>query len=434
MKTTVKNLSETKVQLTIAVGAEALADAEKVALVKLSKTAKVPGFRKGKVPASIAAQHVDKQALQEQILDDAISKAVAEAFLAEKLQALERPMVDVKKYVPGEELEFTAEVEILPEIKLGDYKKLSKKAEKVTVADSDVDEVIERMRQGFAEKKDVERAAKDGDETVIDFIGKKDGVAFDGGTGNDYTLTLGSNQFIPGFEEGVVGHKTGETFDIDLEFPAEYHAKDLAGQKVTFTVTLKKVIEPVLPKVDDALAQKAGEFKTIDELKADIRNEITTQKEKEAIDKLKDALIEELVEKSTVPAPEVLVNDYMRSLEQDFTQNLMYRGLDLATYLENYSYTNEDEWREKELKPAALRRTQASLVLAELSKLEKLEATEAEIDEQVARYAQQYGSNKEALEQLKTPEVRRELGNRVITDKAIDLLVALNTPATKKTK
>lgn len=434
MNTTVKNLTETKVQLTISVAAEALADAEKVALVKLSKTVKVPGFRKGKVPASIAAQHVDKQALQEQILDDAISKAVAGAFMAEKLQALERPMVEVKKYVPGEELEFTAEVEILPEVKLGDYKKLTKKAEKVAISDADIDDVIEKMRQGFAEKKEVERKAKDGDETVIDFIGKKDDVAFDGGTGTDYTLKLGSNQFIPGFEEGVVGHKAGETFDIDLEFPADYHAKDLAGQKVTFTVTLKKVIESVLPEVDDALAQKAGEFKTVDELKADIRGEITTQKEKEAIDKLKDALIEELVEKSTVPTPDVLVNDYMRSLEQDFTQNLMYRGLDLATYLENYSYTNEDEWREKELKPAALRRTQASLVLAELSKTEKLEATDAEIDAQVAMYAQQYGSNKEALEQLKTPEVRRELGNRVITDKAIDLLVALNTPATKKTK
>ena len=440
MKTTVKNLSETKVQLTITVGAEALADAEKVALVKLSKTVKVPGFRKGKVPASIAAQHVDKQVLQEQILDDAISKAVAESFMAEKLQALERPMVDVKKYVPGEELEFTAEVEILPEVKLGDYKKLTKKAEKVVIAEADIDDVIERMRQGFAEKKEVERAAKDGDETIIDFVGKKDGVAFDGGTGSDYTLKLGSNQFIPGFEEGVVGHKAGETFDLELDFPEEYHAKDLAGQKVVFTVTLKTVHELVLPKADDELAKKAGDFTTLKDLKADIRSEITNQKEKEAIDKLKDALIEELVEKSTVPAPEVLVNDYMRSLEQDFTQNLMYRGLDLPTYLENYSYTNEDEWREKELKPAALRRTQASLVLAELSKNEKIDVSEAEVDAQVATYAQQYGSNKEALEQLKTPEVRRELANRVATDKAIDLLVEYNAksaakaPATKKEK
>ena len=256
MKTTVKNLSDTKVQLTISVDAEALANAEKVALVKLSKTVKVPGFRQGKVPASVAAKHVDPQALQEQLMDDAISKAVAEAFIAEKIQAIDRPMVDIKKYVPGDLLEFTAEVEVLPPVTLGDYKKLNVKAKKEAVKEADIAEVIERMRQGFAEKKDVTRAAKDGDETVIDFIGKKDDVAFDGGTGTDYTLKLGSGQFIPGFEEGVVGHKAGETFDLDLEFPADYHAKDLAGQKVVFTTTLKKVTELALPKVDDELLKK----------------------------------------------------------------------------------------------------------------------------------------------------------------------------------
>ena len=241
--------------------------------MKLSKTAKVPGFRKGKVPASVAAKHVDPQALQEQLLDDAISKSIAEAFIAEKIQAIDRPMVDVKKYVPGELLEFVAQVEILPAVTLGEYKKLGKKVEKVSVSEDDINDVIERMRQGFAEKKEVERAAKDGDETVIDFIGKKDGVEFDGGAGTDYTLKLGSNQFIPGFEEGIVGHKAGETFDLELSFPDDYHAKDLAGQTVVFTTTLKKVLELALPEIDDELAKKAGNFTTLDELKADITRE-----------------------------------------------------------------------------------------------------------------------------------------------------------------
>ncbi len=426
MKTTVKNLSETKVEVTITLNAVELADAEKVALVKLSKNAKVPGFRKGKVPASVAAKHIDPQALQEQLIDDAISKAVAEAFVAEKIQALDRPTVDVKKYVPAELLEFTAEVDILPQVKLGDYKKLSAKAEKVTVATSDIDDVVERMRTGLADKKEVERAAKDGDETVIDFVGKKGDVPFDGGTGSDYALTLGSNQFIPGFEEGIVGHKAGETFDLELEFPEDYHAKDLAGEKVTFTTTLKKVTEAVLPKADDELAKKAGPFKTITELKDDIKREIATQKEKEAADKLKDALISELIEKSTVPAPEVLVSDQMRSIEQDFAQNLTYRGLDLATYLEANKFTNEDEWREKEVRPAALRRTQASLVLAELSKAEKIDATDAEIDEHVEVHKKQYANNPQALAQFSTPEVRRDIANHYITEKAIERLVTLN--------
>lgn len=426
MKTTVKHLSDTKVQLTITLGAEALADAEKVATVKLAATVKVPGFRKGKVPASVAAKHIEPQLLQEQLLDDAISKAVAEAFLAEKLQAIDRPMVDVKKYVPAEQLEFTAEVEVLPEVKLGDYKKLDVKQEKVTVSAADITDVIDRMRTGFAEKNEVTRAAKDGDETVIDFVGKKDGVAFDGGTGTDYTLKLGSNQFIPGFEEGIVGHKAGETFDLDLAFPDDYHAKELAGEKVVFTTTLKKVVELVLPKADDELAKKAGDFQTIQELKDDIKREITTQKERESADKAKDALLDALIEVSTVPAPEALVEDQMRSIEQDFSQNLMYRGVDLHTYLEANSFKDEDEWREKEVRPTAIKRVQAGLVLNELSKVEKITATDAQIDEHVEVHKSQYANNPEVLKQFETPEVRRDIANHYITELTIERLVELN--------
>ncbi len=426
MKTTVKNLSETKVEVTISVDASELADAEKVALVKLSNSVKVPGFRKGKVPASVAAKHVEPQRLQEQLIDDAISKAVAESFVTENIQALARPTVDIKKYVPGQELEFVAEVDVLPKVSLGDYKKLKAKAEKPVVDPKDVDEIIERMRTGLAEKKDVTRAAKEGDETLIDFVGKREGVAFDGGTGTDYTLKLGSGQFIPGFEEGVVGHKTGEEFDIDLEFPKDYHAADLAGSKVTFTVTLKKITELELPKVDDELAKKAGPFENIKELKDDVKREISAQKDKEAGEKLRDALINELIEKSTVPVPEILVEDQMRSIEQDFAQNLAYRGLDLDSYLTTNGFPNEEEWREKEVKPAAVRRTQAGLVLAELTKAEKISATEAEIDEHVEVHKQQYANNPEALKQFNTPEVRNDIANHYVTEKAIERLVELN--------
>jgi trigger factor len=426
MKTTVKNLSDTKVQVTITVDASELADAEKVALVKLSKNVKVPGFRSGKVPASVAAKHVEPQALQEQLMDDAISKAVAEAFMAEEIQALERPTVDIKKYVPGDMLEFVAEVEVLPAVKLGDYKKLTAKAGKVSVTAEEIDEIIERMRNGLAEKKDVTRAAKDGDETLIDFVGKKDGVAFDGGTGTDYTLKLGSNQFIPGFEEGVIGHKTGEEFDIDLAFPDDYHAKDLAGEKVTFTVTLKKVTASELPEIDDELAKKAGPFETVAELKDDIKREITAQKEKEVGEKLRDDLIAELIEKSTVPVPELLVQDQMRSIEQDFAQNLAYRGLDLDTYLTTNGFPTEEEWREKEVKPAAERRTQAGMVLSELSKAENVTATDEEIDEHVNVHRKQYENNPETLKQFDTPEVRRDIANHYVTEKTIERLVELN--------
>ena len=426
MKTTVKNLSETKVELTITLDATALADAEKVATVKLSKTVKVPGFRQGKVPTSVAAKHIDQEALQQQLLDDAISKAVAEAFLAEKIQALDRPMVDIKKYVPGDVLEFTAEVDVLPAVTLGDYKKLGVKQKAIEVKADDVNDVLERMRAGFAKKKEVTRAAKDGDETVIDFVGKKDDVPFDGGTGSDYTLTLGSNQFIPGFEEGIVGHKAGETFDLELTFPKDYHAKELAGEKVVFTTTLKKVIERELPKIDDELAKKAGEFETLKDLKESIKSEITTQKEREAADAFKDDLLTALIEKSNVTAPEVLVADQMRSIEQDFTQNLMYRGVDLHTYLEANNFKDEDDWREKEVKPTAVKRVQAGLVLNELSKAENITVTDAQIDEHVEVHKQQYANNPEVLKQFETEEVRRDIANHYITELTIERLVTLN--------
>ncbi|MFY9227817.1 MAG: trigger factor [Candidatus Microsaccharimonas sp.] len=426
METTVKHLSDTKVELIITVGSKELAAAEQVALTKLTKTVKVPGFRAGKVPAGVAAKHVDPQALQEQTLEDAVSRAVAEAFLSQKLQALDRPAVEIKKYVPGETLEFTAEVEIIPKVTLGDYKKLTTKPSKKAVTTKDVDEVIERMLTGMADKKEVKRAAKNGDDAVIDFVGKRDGVAFDGGSAKDYTLSLGQNQFIPGFEEGIVGHKAGEEFDLELKFPSDYHAKDLAGQKVVFTVTLNKILEPSIPELNDEFAAKAGPFKTVAELKADIKREIATRNEREDGQRFRDDLLDELIKKSKVPVPEILITDQMRSIEQDFARNLSYQGMSLESYLASSSFKDEDEWREKEVRPSALRRVQAGLVLAELTTAENISATDAEIDEHVEVHKQQYLNNPDMLKQFETPEVRRDIANHFVTEKTIEHLVDLN--------
>lgn len=426
MKTSLKKLSDTKVQITITVDAEELAIAEQVATVKLARDVKVPGFRKGKTPAAVAAKNIDPAVLQEQVLDNAISKAVADAFVESKLQALDRPAVEVKKFVPGESLEFTAEVEVLPEIKLGNYKKLKAVIEKVVVSDAEIDEIIGRIQKNFAEKKEVKRAAKMGDETVIDFVGKRDGVAFEGGTGNDYTLGLGSGQFIPGFEEGIVGHKAGETFDLDLQFPADYGAADLKGAKVVFTTTLKKVLESSMPEIDDKLAAKAGPFKTIAELKADIKRELTSQKERESEDKLKESLITQLVEASKIPVPEILVSDQMKSIEQDFMQNLMYQGLTIDQYLQNKGFESREKWLETEVRDAAIKRVKSGLVLAELSKVENIQASTDELDARVTMFKQQYANNADALTQLDQPEVRRDIANRLLTEKTVDRLVELN--------
>ncbi|QHN42869.1 trigger factor [Candidatus Mycosynbacter amalyticus] len=425
MKQTTKHLSETKVELTITVSADELKDAELVALTKIARDIKVPGFRQGKVPASVAAKHVNPNDLAQHTLENALSKAVADAFLDAGVQALDRPEVEVKKFEPGSELEFVATSEILPKIKLGDYKKLAAKPEKVSVTKKDVDEIIDRIRAGYAEKKPADRKAKKGDEVNIDFVGKKEGVAFDGGTAEGYDIVLGSDSFIPGFEDGIVGHKAGDKFDLDLAFPEHYHVEDLKGAKVVFSVTLNEVKEVVEPELTDELAAKAGPFKTVKELEDDIKAEITKQKQSEADDKLKDALVSELVEKSDVPVPEILVQDQMRSIEQDMVQNLMQRGLTLDMYLAEKDFKDKDAWLESEVKEAAVNRVKAGLVLADLSKVLKVQATDAELLEKMNLLGQQYPSE-DMRKQLATPEVQRDIANRLLTDKTIDELVALN--------
>jgi trigger factor len=427
MKTTVKKLSDTKVCLTITLGADELNAAEQVALTKMARDLKVPGFRKGKVPISVAAKHVNPMALQEQVLDSALSKAVAEAFMNEKLQALERPSVEVKKFVPNQEVEFTAEATVVPPVKLGDYKKLKAKPQAVKVEAKDVDEIIERMQQNFVDKTEVERAAREGDEVIIDFVGKKDGVAFDGGSAKDFALKLGGGQFIPGFEEGVVGHKVGETFDLDLEFPKDYHAENLAGAKVVFSVTLHKVNELKLPELNDEFAAKCGPFTDIKELKADIKREITAQKEREAKEKLKDELVAELADSSKVALPELLIDDQLRSIEQDLMQNLSYRGLTTDSYLKAQGFKDKADWQKKEARPAAEKRVKAGLVLAELSKELGVEVSREELDRQISTFKQQYGKDAKLAARFDDPNVHRDIANRMITDKTIDKLVELNS-------
>lgn len=430
MKTSVKYLDKTKVELTISLGEKELSDAEQVALIKLAKDVKVPGFRKGKVPANVAAKHVQPEALLQQTMDDALSKAVAEAYMAENIQVLERPEVEVTKFVPKQEMEFTATATILPKVTLGDYKKLKVAEEKVTVSADEVNEVLERMRSGLSEKTSVERAAKKGDEVSIDFVGKKDGVAFDGGTAKDYALELGSNSFIPGFEEGIVGLKAGDKKDLELEFPKDYHVDDLAGAKVVFETTVNTVHEKQLPKLDDEFAKKAGadeKISTIKELKDDVKKRLAEQKEREVGEKRKDALVQALIEKSDVPAPQLLIDDQARSIEQDMQQNTMYRGITLEQYIKAQGFKDEDEWKKKEVIPAAEKRVKAGLVLAELSKALKIEATSEELAEHLNMYRTQYANNPEAVKQFENPEVQRDIANRLLTEKTVEKLVELNS-------
>lgn len=426
MKTKLKNISDVKVELTISLGAEELKAAEQVALTKLAKEVKIEGFRKGKAPLEMVAAQVDPNLLNQETLENALSKSVAEAFLKEKVQAINRPEVDVKKFIPGTELEFTATTEIMPKVELGDYKKLGVKKEAVKVSKKEVKETIDRILKNFAEKKKVEREAKNGDEVIIDFLGKKDGVAFDGGKAEKFPLELGSKSFIPGFEEGLIGRKAGDELSLDLEFPKDYHAKDLAGAKVVFEVKIHEVRENIEPEINEEFLSKLGDFKTKEEFEKQIEEDLKTQKQAEADEKFKDELVKKLAEVSKVPVPEILLEDQKHSIEMDMQQNLMYSGLSLEDYLERMGKTRE-EWLEKDVKEAAEMRVKSGLALAELSKVEKVKSDTKELDARITQLKEQYGNSKEVQKQLSSDDVRRNLANQILTEKTIDLLVKFNS-------
>ena len=426
MKTRLKNISDVKVELTISLGTEELKAAEQVALTKLAKEVKIEGFRKGKAPLELVAAQVDQTILGQETLENALSKAVAEAFLKEDIKAIDQPEVDVKKFIPGTELEFTATTEIMPKVELGDYKNLKVKKDTVEVSKEEVSETIDQILKNFAEKKKVDRESKNGDEVIIDFLGKKDGVAFDGGKAEKFPLELGSKSFIPGFEEGLIGKKAGDEISLDLEFPKDYHAKDLAGAKVVFEVKIHEVRENALPEINEEFLSKLGEFKTKEEFEKQIKEDLKTQKQSESDEKLKDKLVKKLAEVSKVPVPEILLEDQKQSIELDMQQNLMYSGLSLEDYLERMGKTRE-EWLEKDVKEAAEMRVKSGLALAELSKVEKVKSDTKELDARITQLKEQYGNSKEVQKQLSSDDVRRNLANQILTEKTIDLLVKFNS-------
>ncbi len=424
MKTTVKNLSDTKVEIKVVLGPEEMGPAEEKAIERLAKEVKLPGFRKGKAPADIAKKELNPNDINQVAMDIAIRTAVPQAFMDSKKNPLVIPEVNVTKYVPGESIEFTATADILPEVKLGDFKKLGVKKTAVKVTDKDIKEVVDNVAKAYAEKKVVKRAAKLSDEVIIDFTGKKDGKPFDGGAAKDYTLALGSGSFIPGFEDGIVGHSVGDKFDLPLTFPKDYHAKELAGKKVVFEVLLKQISEITEPKQDDALAKKCGPFKTMDDLKADIKKNLEAQNEHKATEKYKDDLVQALVDKSKVSAPEILISDQLRFIKDDITRNAASRGMSFEDFLKQTGQKEED-W-EKEAKKVAEARVKASLVLQILARDQKIEVPDDEVSAKIAELRDVYKKSPEALKNLKDPRVRQDLKNRMTIEKTLEFLIDSN--------
>ncbi len=424
MKCTKKKVSDTKVELKVTLDAADLGRARAAVLKDLAKDIKIQGFRKGKAPVSMVEQSVSANELASETIDRAIRMFMGEAFESEQLAPIAVSGVEVAKYVPNEMAEYTMTADVLPDVKLGDYKKLKAKMPKTEPSAKDVQEIVDRIVDAYSEVSKVERAAKNGDIVVIDFVGKKDGKPFDGGTAKDYRLELGSGSFIPGFEEAIITHEAGDKFDVNLSFPENYFEKSLAGQPVVFEVTLKEVDEKKRPELTDELAQKCGDFKTVADLKADIKKNLETQNSHKANEEYREALVKEFMEKSKVSAPEILIQDQLRFIRDDMERNAASYGISFADYLEQLGQT-EEEW-EKEARTLAEARVKTSLVLQVLAKEQKITASDEEVEAKIAELRDLYQKSKEALASLKKPEVKRDIRNRLIIDKTVDFIVDQN--------
>lgn len=424
MQISQSTLSPTLIKLTIEATQAELDIVKKHTLEHLRKDMKLPGFRPGKAPLSVVEKNADQSALQANFVEEAINHLYQKAISKQSMRPLSNPKVSIMKFVPFTELSFDAEVEVLGEVKLANYSKIKKSADKVSVTAKDVNEVIKNLQTRDAIKTPVKRAAKMGDEVVIDFTGvdsKKQPIK--GADAKDYELALGSKSFIPGFEEEIVGLKASDTKSFTLTFPKNYSAKDLANQKVTFKIEVKSVNEAKEPKLDDEFAAKLGPFKTVDELKSTIKEQLLTEKQTQTKRQLENDLIREVVENSSLDVPDILVSEQIDRLKTEVRQNITYRGQTWQEMLETEGKT-EEEFINQELKPEAERRVKTGLVLAEISMKEKLEVSPEELAQRMQELKLQYQDQAMRAE-LEKPEAEREMASRLLTEKTVEHLVNL---------
>lgn len=421
------NKSDTAVVLSVSADEQFLANVKQVVLTHLAaKHVKVPGFRAGKVPLALVEKSADPNLLQSEFAEEAINRLYPQVIQAEKLRPIAQPEITLKKYVPFTTLEVDITVEVIGDITLPNYKTIKKTSPKVSVTTKDVDDVVSSLRARMAEKKEVKRASKDGDEVIIDFAGTDSkGKAVAGADGRDYPLVLGSNSFIPGFESNLVGMKAGEEKSFDVTFPKDYGVAALQNKKVTFKVTVKSVHERTEPKLDDAFASKAGPFKELADLKADIKKQLVYEREAEAKKAFQNELVNEIAQKSKVAIPERLIDEQVLRGEEEEKRNITYRGQTWQEHLAEEGIT-EEEHRKKN-RPAAEQTIRASLVLSEIAEREKIGITPEELEIRIQILKGQYNSDQGMQAELDKPEARRDIENRLMTEKTLDKLVAYAT-------
>lgn len=421
MKTTVENLEKSRVRLHIEVDSAELEQAIQGAYRKVVTKVNLPGFRKGKAPRALLERNFGVEMFYEDAIDILLPKAYSQALEETKIQPVGQPDVDVEKIEKDEGAILLLEVDVFPQVTLGEYTGLAVEKEIETVTEEDILDVLANMQERSSELivVDSRNEVQQGDFAVIDFTGYIDGEPFSGGAGENHQLEIGSGQFIPGFEEQIIGMQVSEEKDIIVTFPKDYHADSLAGKEATFKVKVKELKEKLLPELDDEFAKDVSEVATLDELKAQVRTDLESAASRRMRNKVEKALVEQIIANSTIDVPQTMIDQQAEYLLNDFSHNLLYQGMNIDYYLQATKSTKEDLL--KSFAPEAEVQVKRDLLLDAIADKEGISATEEEINNRIEEIV------KDSSQPEKTREIwesrRENLGISLRMEKTMNFLV-----------
>ena len=428
MSLQVEKLEKNMAKLTIEVSAEDLDKAMEKAYQKQKSRISLPGFRKGKAPRKMIESMYGKGVFMEDAVNSLVPQEYTKALGECDLEIVSQPEINVTQMEPGKALIFTADVAVKPEVTLGDYKGVEVPKSEIVVTDEEVDAEIRKEQDKNARTVAVEdRAAANGDITTIDFEGFVDGVAFEGGKGTDYALTLGSGTFIPGFEDQLVGANTGDHVEVKVTFPEEYQAKELAGKEAVFQCDVKKIETKEVPELDDEFAKDVSEFDTLAEYKEDVKKKLTEKKEKEARTAKENAAVDKAIENAQMDIPELMTKTECRQMMDDFSRRMQQQGLSMEQYFQ-FTGQSMDKMME-DMKPQALKRIQTRLVLEKVAEAENIQPSEEEITEEIQKMADAYKMEadkiREAIGESGLEQMKKDMAVQkavtVIADAAVEV-------------
>ena len=422
MSFTVEKLENNKAKLTITVPAEDFSKALTFAYNKQKGKINISGFRKGKVPMAIIEKMYGPEVFYDEAANKAINDTYSDVYDECDLEIVSRPSIDVVQIEKGKDFIYTAEVDLKPEVELGTYKGIEIEKVDTVVSGEDVDNEIERVRKTNARKVDItDRAAQDGDSTNIDFEGFVDEVAFEGGKGEGYDLTLGSKSFIPGFEDQIIGHSIGEEFDVNVTFPEDYHSEELKGKAAVFKCKINSIKENQLPELDDEYVSDISDAETVEDYKATIRKQLEEKKEKQAKATRENKAIEKLIESSKMDIPASMIENQQHSMLDEFKQQLAMQGMSFDMYSQ-YTGMNEDVMLEQ-VKPEAEKRVKSRLVLEAVSKAENIEVSDEDLDKKLEDMAAMYKMDAAKLKDLVGDKEKEAIKKDIAVEKAAELIV-----------